>query len=600
MELVPEDRFDRQPVWSHDRTAGLVADVRLDNRSALIAELHLTASENFPDSLLLLHAWLRWQEACLDHIVGGFAFAVWMPTRKLLFAARDHAGECPLFFHRGDGLFALASMPHGLQAIPGVGTVLDDMRLASELILQPALGTETFFRGIERLLPGHLLRAHADGSVETRRYWHPSGARPTRYKHNHEYAEALVEQIDRATAPRLRSVGAVGTHLSAGLDSASVTASAALQLRAQGRSLTAFTSVPRPDFNRKRMFDRLIDEGPGAADVAAMYPEVEHVLIDSTGMNFLRELKHATDAQAAPLVNPGNQTWIMKALEEAGHRGIKVLLNGTAGNATISFDGTTGLRQMFRQGRWLQLARTAHTLRQDADLSFRASAGIALGGVLPASLKQRLHPALQDLNFCAVNPRLAEEFGLLAQARQGLDGDVASVAEEQSRYFDRFDAGASAAFGRALTGIDERDPTADKRVWEFCFSLPPEQWLVGGHSRSLVRRAMRGRLPESTLKRVRRGIQAPDWYLMVQEVLPEIQAELTEIERSPVAARVLDLGRMRWLLEHWPEDGFETDAVLEAWDLALLRGLAMGYFIRTHDPAWTPAETPEPAGAHLG
>ena len=80
-------------------------------------------------------------------------------------------------------------------------------------------------------------------------------------------------------------------------------------------------------------------------------------------------------------------------------------------------------------------------------------------------------------------------------------------------YYQYIDFGPIHLAAQAITGVEVRDPTADKRISEFCFSIPPEQYLVGGHSRSLARRAMRDRLPRPTLQRYTRGLQGADWYL---------------------------------------------------------------------------------------
>src|ERR1039458_3760562 len=101
---LSEDRFDLQPLWSIDRSACLVADVRLDNRADLMRELGLTRPDELSDSSFLMAAWLSWGAKCLDHLIGGFAFAIWMPRRQEVFAARDHTGERPLFYHRGKDL----------------------------------------------------------------------------------------------------------------------------------------------------------------------------------------------------------------------------------------------------------------------------------------------------------------------------------------------------------------------------------------------------------------------------------------------------------------------------------------------------------------
>jgi asparagine synthase (glutamine-hydrolysing) len=142
------------------------------------------------------------------------------------------------------------------------------------------------------------------------------------------------------------------------------------------------------------------------------------------------------------------------------------------------------------------------------------------------------------------------------------------------------------ANGAAAAGwqVEQRDPTQDKRIFEFCFGIPIEQYLAGGQSRSLIRRAMQGRLPDSTLRRTTRGLQSADWYLTVGTARPQLSAELTRIERSPLARRILDTGRLRTLLDTWPSSGYHTSQVSDVWHLALTRGIAAGSFLAMHDP----------------
>ena len=137
--------------------------------------------------------------------------------------------------------------------------------------------SKSYFAGVVRVPLGHKLKVWP-GGFECVPYWHPVDAKPVRFKRDEEYAEALLEIFDRATTARLRSPRAIGTQLSSGLDSSSVAASAARLLGAEGKRLTAFTSVPRVDgFRGKGISGRQVYEGPGAAEVAAMYPNMDHV-----------------------------------------------------------------------------------------------------------------------------------------------------------------------------------------------------------------------------------------------------------------------------------------------------------------------------------
>jgi asparagine synthase (glutamine-hydrolysing) len=222
-------------------------------------------------------------------------------------------------------------MPKGLFVLPGLHRRLHEPYVAGWLASLQHPRSETFYEGIDRLPPGHFLRV-TPNTFECRQYWHPANAKPTRFKKDEEYAEAILEIFDRAVEARLRSTKQIGCQLSAGLDSSSVAASAARLLAAQGKGLTAFTSVPRPDFNGIVESWFLPSEAEGAADVARLYPNIEHLTVDSRGYDLLSTMKTWTDAWNEPCPNVVNMLWYSAILEQAKQRGIGVVLEGTMGN----------------------------------------------------------------------------------------------------------------------------------------------------------------------------------------------------------------------------------------------------------------------------
>jgi len=594
-----EDQFDQQPLWSQDRSVCLVADVRLDNRADLARQLGLVHPEALSDSSFLLAAWLRWGESCVDRLLGAFAFAVWTPAWQQLFAARDHSGERPLFYHRGKDFFALASMPQGLLVLPGVDHGFQQSRVVEWLTSLPYQRGETFFAGIDRVPPGHLILVTPD-TCECRQYWHPANARPTRFKRDEEYAEALVEILDAATEARLRSTQPIGSFLSAGLDSSSVTASAARLLAARGEHLTAFTSVPRLDFNGLAPSGYLPSEGDLAAEVARQYANIEHVLVDSRGRDLLSSMKTWTDAWDQPSPNLVNSLWMGAIFDQARQRGIGVLLSGDNGNCTISWTNWSILGDLFLRGRWLKLARTVHGLRGHGAISYKTAIRFSTRSVVPQRLMRSLlaKENLESLYKPLINPEWAKQFNLEERAFDTIYGGSSNPMDEHNKFFEHCDAGSLNAATLAVTGIEVRDPTADKRILDFCFSIPPEQYLAEGLSRSLIRRAMKGRLPDSVRLETRRGLQSADWYLPVGEALPAMRAELAMIAQSPAAREVLDLPRIHTLIDTFPTSGFENAEVRIQWHSALTYAISMGYFLRSHDSAvQPPARSAEPVAA---
>lgn len=596
-KILPEDVFDTQPLWSADGSVCLVADVRLDNRADLARELELVHPEELADSSFLMAAWFRWGPSCLDHIIGGFAFAVWIPGRQELFAARDHAGERPLFYHRGENFFALATMPKGLLALPGVFTGFDESRIVDWFGLLTPDWNKSVFAGVNCLPLGHWLRFTPD-TFECRQYWHPSNAAPTRFKRDEEYPEALLEIFDRATEARLRTTKKVGSLLSAGLDCSSVTASAARLLAARGKSLTAFTSVPRPDFNGITRPWEIANEGPAAAEVAKLYPNIRHVIVDSNGYDVLPTLKLWTDAWDEPAFNVINLLWFTAILDRAREEGIDVILEGGAGNGTISWETHAIFSKFFHEGKWIKLAKSAYQLRKHGGTSVRQATRAALGDLLPAWCHHLLVPSsrLRNPYSPLAHPDLIRRSALPEKISRYMFGDTISrLADEHAIYLEQVDVGPIYAAVQGTSKVEFRDPTADKRVYDFCFSIPPEQYLVGGHSRSLARRAMKGRLPESALVRYKRGLQGADWYLSMQEALLSLREEVALQERSPAARQVLDIPKMQNLLNTFPDSGYETAEVVSAWHSTLTRAISMGYFLRVHDSTETAAIIPDPA-----
>jgi len=584
--FLPEDQFDHQPLWAPDKSLCLIADVRLDNRADLVRELALHGADRLADSAILLHAWLRWRTSCVDHILGGFAFVVWEPRSEQLIAVRDHAGERPLHYRSlATGEVVVGSMPQFMLGSDCIG--FDGERIASWLgCVPPRARDKTFFADLHRLPPGHMLMVSRT-ELKCTRYWHPTDAKPTRFRRDSEYADAMVEILDRATEARLRSTARFGALLSSGLDSSAVCASAATVLARSGQRLTAFTAVPRPDFTGASEPWHIPSEAAGAAELVRMYPNIEHVLVDSAGRDLVGTMRQWNDAMCEPVVSVVNLLWGSAIFEQARARGIEVMLEGTIGNGTISWGTNAVLGYMFRRGRWTNLLRTVVRLRRNGGISWRAAARFSLAGLLPRWCDRQL--LAPDATANMYEPMMRSDVPGSAGMADRIFANAFQVSAnpvaEQTRLFEWFDFGSRRLAIQSMFGIDLRDPTADKRVYEFCFSIPPEQYMAEGHSRSLVRRALKGRGPESTRLSYKRGLQGADWYITVAESLPAIRAEVEEMQKSPVARESIDFARLHATLDSWPSSGYETAAVSNQWHNAMLRAVSLGYFLRTHDAA---------------
>lgn len=585
LRLLPEDSFDRQPLSSAGVTA-LVADLRLDNRKELIGELGIPGAASAADSAILLEAWRAWGKGCLNRLSGAFAFAVWDGTRQELFLARDHVGERPLFYYSSAHCFAFASMPKGLHPLPFIGAEVDEDYIAHYLTLATLPVEQTIFRRIVRLAAGCSVTVRPEKTA-VERYWKIEDLAPLPPASGEEYLDQLRERFDKAVRSRLRTTGAVGVQLSGGLDSSSVAATAARILGAEDRDLIAYTAVPRSGFRAREDASHFEDEGPAAAEVAARYPNMRHVLVQSSETSFLDILDGIEELYDHPCYGPSNEVWENAIMARARADGVTVLLNGNCGNSTFSSYGMLALNAWFRSGQWGRLAASAWRIRRARSASLKSIARFSLWPSLPFWLRSRTDPHMRSfsLDYSVLHPEIIRALGLERQALHDLttfSPDGRGQLRMLLQYGDISDTNIAPQAGWHL---DFRDPTFDRHVVEFCLTVPLEQFLHGGQLRSLARRAMADRLPASTAARTKRGRQSADWHVELGSLRDRMLAEVALLEASPLASRMLDLPRMRRLINNWPTEGFHLSQVQGPYHAALTRGFSVGRFLRRHDPA---------------
>lgn len=583
--LLPEDRFDHGPVVMGPGAGVVVADVRIDNRSELANALGLGADAgSLADSALLARALERWGEDALDRIAGDFAFAWWRAGSLLL--ARDPVGQRPLHYHRGDGFVAFASMPKGLHALAQVARRPNYEAVADFLALIPETTADTYFEGIEKVCGGETVRIEP-AALRRRRYFDPR-PRELRLKRREEYEEALREQLDRAVEARLRGAGdRIGAHLSAGLDSAAVAATAARLLAPSGGRVTAFTAVPREGYDISGLTSVIADEGPLAAAVASLYPNMDHVRIHGAGASPIAELGRYFFLFERPFLNLCNGVWTTATLDEAKRRGLNVLLTGMLGNATFSFNGLQRLNLMLRRGRLFGLATETVRLRRRGTRLGTVAAQV-IGPLLPrpawrAVLRlRRTEATLAD--YTLLDDARADAIGVRDRAAErGFDLDykpTADPTEFRLGMLRRTDPGNYMKGMLGGWGVDQRDPATDRRLIEFCLSVPLEHYLAEGQQRVLARRAFADRLPAELLAEPRKGMQAADWHEGLTAARSELAEEAAAIAECAEAAETIDAPRMKRLVEDWPEGSWNDRDVSARYRLALLRGVSAGRFIR--------------------
>ena len=142
------------------------------------------------------------------------------------------------------------------------------------------------------------------------------------------------------------------------------------------------------------------------------------------------------------------------------------------------------------------------------------------------------------------------------------------------------DKGATA---RRRAPVEARDPYADRRMIEFTLGIPEQQFWHAGEDRWLARRVLADRLPRELITERRRGAQCPEWYGIVSARRDGMAEAIARIERSPLASRVVDIPRMKALLDDWPKDAEAAMKRKGVYGYALARGISMGGFLRWYE-----------------
>ncbi len=587
---TPEDRAERQPWVGGGGRLALVYDGRLDNRDEIAAALGLTLdpTEVIPDGALLLRALERWGEAALPRLLGEFALALWDASERRLLLARDQLGQRTLYSHHGDGFVAFATTLSALLALPGVPRRLNEEALADFLVLNFLFSEETLYAGIRRVPPATAVSIDA-GRVRQSRYWAFDPDRRICLPSDDHYAEAAREQLDRAVARRLRSAGPVVASMSGGLDSSAVATSAARQL-APGR-LLALTLVPPPDAVPPPVTRGWYgDETPYVTAIARMHPNMDLRRVWSRGEHWIEsDPTRLFEAGGTPIYGPTNAAWFAPLSETAGEFGSTVMLNGQAGNAAWSWDGLSYLGELFRRGRWVRLLRELNATAPHRNYSRSwLLRQYILKPMMPPWLDRIMIRLLRGQperwsRFSGINPDFARDVGAYRRCLEASHGPASPGAwdpwQERVNRFSTYVGSDGRAAWRAVDGIERRDPLSDLRLVEFCLAVPAPQYLRGGITRRLARRALADRLPAEAIDKDVMGMQNPEWFGRLAARRSRMVAEVAELQRSPLAARCLDLPRISTLLRDWPEDAAAAAAREAAYHYLLPRALHVGRFL---------------------
>jgi asparagine synthase (glutamine-hydrolysing) len=534
-----------QPLFGATEQTALICNGEIYNYRELRRELEARGHHfrTASDSEVAAHAYDAFGVRFLERLDGMFALALWDGARRRLILARDPMGEKPLFWTLAAGLLVFGSELTAVMAHPAVPRDIDACALSEYLALEYVAAPRTILRGVSKLEPGTALVLD-NGRIDVRPYWRLEPRAPERRL---PYAEAVAElrrRLESSVRSRLVSDVPLGIFLSGGLDSSAIAALAARE----GALETFSIGFEESSF----------DESRYAREVAARIGSHHHErVVRGT------EMPDLVPALGRLLDEPLGDASILPtaALSRFARERVTVALGGDGGDEL--FAGYP-MHQAHRVARWARLVpaglhRTADALAAKLPVSHR---NFALGFRLRSFLRGSASPAPRNHALWMSSFTPAEQQTMLAP-------DVwreAAHAEHALDAFDRAWARSAGAPWLARAGhldamtylpndilmkvdrasmavaLEVRAPFLARDVVEFAFSLPDAYRMHGLTGKRILRDAVRDLLPESVLRRPKKGFGMP------------VAAWLNGPLR-PLADALLDGARLR-------EAGwFEPDAV---------------------------------------
>ena len=185
------------------------------------------------DTEVVLHAYVEWGDECVKHFNGMFAFAIWDNLKQELFLARDRYGIKPFYYAYTDSTFLFASEQKAILSNTDIQRKIDLDALLEYFTFQNIFTDKTLHKGIKIFPAGctsHITTKKPGCELSPSRYWDFDFREPEKLLTDDEYLEELDFLLRQAVNRQLVSDVEVGTYLSGGMDSGSITSIAATQL----------------------------------------------------------------------------------------------------------------------------------------------------------------------------------------------------------------------------------------------------------------------------------------------------------------------------------------------------------------------------------
>ena len=309
--------------------------------------------------------------------------------------------------------------------------------------------------------------------------------------------------------------------LSGGLDSGTIACIAAKILKKKNKRLRGYSSIPMEEYKDIKVSNYYItDESEYIKELQLKYDNIDLNFCRCEGKTAISDIEKFIDVLEQPYKIYTNIGWLNEIQERANNEGCKIILKGQYGNSTISFGNMeTHLKTLFSQGKFYDIYKEIIGVCKVHKISKKFAIKQAVKVLLPYKLRKIIVTSKNGKNKLIINEELIEKWKIYDKFKKNYYyGEVERyyTLNESHKFIVKDSTfshiGAMETKLSLYNGISLRDPSRDKRIIEFCLSLPSNQFVRDGVERCLIRRYMKGILPDKIRLNMRkRGLQSADW-----------------------------------------------------------------------------------------
>lgn len=508
-----------QPMLSADGRWAIVYNGEIYNAAEVARDLPGIAWRGHSDTEVLLEACAAWGvEAAVRRFVGMFAFALWDRRERRLVLARDRMGIKPLYYARQGGVFLFGSELKALRAHPGFSAQVNPEAISPFLRRGCVPGAMSIYRGVAKLLPGHILTVDADG--ETLACWWDltavaeAGQAAQDARMEEEITEALDLLLRDAVAGRMVADVPLGAFLSGGIDSSLVVS---LMQAQSARPVRTFSIG---------FAEKAFDEAPHARAVAA-HLGTEHTELEVTPQEAQEVIPLLADMYDEPFADSSQiPTFLVSRL---ARRHVTVSLSGDGGDEVFAgYTRYLGIASLWRKTGWIPVAARrvlAAGLRLPPPEAWDALFSPVPSRCKPSHFGDKIHKgaALLALDGAdAMYRRVTSQWadGALpvpggggAEVDDGLSarlpGLVARLRCRDMLGYLPDDILTKVDRASMAVSLEARVPLLDHRVVAFAWSLPPGLLIRDGVGKYILRRVLDRYVPRALIDRPKIGFGVP-------------------------------------------------------------------------------------------